>query len=322
MLGRVVPVERPADADLLGELAGAHHRHGRRDPVVERRGDPGVVAAARGPRHPDPLRIDLGAREQVLQRAAGLILGEPLLGDPDQQRLGAAVVARRDAPLPLAERVEAEHDEAEPGHVDAEGLEVRPGLAVGPPVAGVEQDGRRGAVESLGDVQMGRDRRAREGVVDHLLDPVSRRAGGCRRRAAAGREARAAVRRRATVPAPAAAARALRSASRAVRDRGIAARASRAGARGCRASPLPGRCDRPAATRPPRGAGPRHARHPRRRRSGARSSPSRVRTIGDRSWSRPSNPGDARPGRPGCAGGCRRGPPGPSRPTRVPRRGP
>ena len=93
VLGRVVPVERPAGADLLRELAGADHRHGRGDPVVEGRGHPGVVTAARGPRHPDPLGIDLGTREQVFQRTAGLVLGETLLGDADQERLGAAMVA-------------------------------------------------------------------------------------------------------------------------------------------------------------------------------------------------------------------------------------
>ena len=123
---------------------------------------------------------------------------------------------------------------------------------------------------------MGRDRRPREGLVDHFLDAISRRAGGCRRRAAAGREARAAVRRRATAPAPAAAARASGRHRGPCGTGGSRPGPRGPGARGCRASPPPGRCDRSAAARPPRGAGPRHARHPRRRRSRARSSPSRV----------------------------------------------
>ena len=120
------------------------------------------------------------------------------------------MVARRDAPLPLAEGVEAEHDEAVPGHGDAEGLEVGPALAVGPPVAGVEQDGRRRAVESLGDVQMGRDRRAGEGVVGHFLDPVSIASKDADDARPQGGRPGQPSGRRATAPAPAGAARACR----------------------------------------------------------------------------------------------------------------
>ena len=59
MLLGAVPVERSTHTELLVEFAGADHRHRRRDPVVDRRQRPGVVAAARSPGEADPPGIDV-----------------------------------------------------------------------------------------------------------------------------------------------------------------------------------------------------------------------------------------------------------------------
>ncbi len=92
MLGRVIPVERPRDADLFVKLASPDHRHGDFNPVIERCRDPRVVSAARGPRHPDSLRVYFFPGHQIPERALRFVLGEALLRHADQQSLDAPVV--------------------------------------------------------------------------------------------------------------------------------------------------------------------------------------------------------------------------------------
>src|SRR6266571_3084341 len=83
------------------------------------------------------------------------------------------MVARGNATLSLSERVEAEHHESEARHVDAEGLKIRAGLAVRPPVSVVEQHGRGGPIQLVRQVEMGGNPGSGEGLKDDLVDAVS-----------------------------------------------------------------------------------------------------------------------------------------------------
>src|SRR5262245_22389055 len=94
MLRSVIPIERSSDLDLLVELAGSHNRNCYGDAVVQRGGNPGVVAASRGTRNSNAFRIYLGTRQQISESALRLVLRDSLLRHANQERLYAAVIAR------------------------------------------------------------------------------------------------------------------------------------------------------------------------------------------------------------------------------------
>src|SRR5436190_22015213 len=83
------------------------------------------------------------------------------------------MIARGNAAFALAERIEAEDDEAIASHGDAEGLEIGQHLALGPPMAVVEQDGGRGRVKVFGKIEVRRHMLAGERFEDDLLDAIS-----------------------------------------------------------------------------------------------------------------------------------------------------
>src|SRR5262245_52030290 len=178
MLRSGIPIELSSDLDLLIELAGSHNRNGDGNAVVQRGGNPGVVAASRGTRNSNTFWIHPGTRKQISEGALRLIFRDSLLRHANQERLYAAMIARRHAALTLSKWIPGQHDESKSCHIDTEGLKIRMCLTVGPPVPHVKQDGWSGTVGFLRKIQMSGHAHSRKRLPDKLFDAVTRLLNG------------------------------------------------------------------------------------------------------------------------------------------------
>ena len=121
---RLIPVHSAHPMDLGEEIEGIIHRDCRHDPVVKRRRDPGVEATAIYASHPDPRCVHLFAQPQIFERALRFILGNAGLRQPNKQSFEMMVTFG--APLALADRISAKHDESQSRHVYAKCLSLAP----------------------------------------------------------------------------------------------------------------------------------------------------------------------------------------------------
>ncbi len=170
MVVRVIPVQGPADSNLLQEFARPHHRDGNLNPIVQGRRHPCVVPPTGCPRHAKSPGVDFRPAEQVLDGTLGLICRKPLLGHAYQKGAGPAMVSPGDTPLSLTERIKSQNHEAELGHVDAKRLKVRSGFAVFQPMPGIKNYSGRRVFEIGGKIEMSRNENTRKRLINDFLD--------------------------------------------------------------------------------------------------------------------------------------------------------
>ena len=160
---------------LGGECVGRQARNRHRHPLVHGGGEPGGGSAARYPGHPDPPRVDLRARLQIIDRPHGVphldarrsvAERQPV---PDVQVVDAVMDPRDLAEL---ERIEDQADVAVGGEPGRAVLIVRlRSQGVGGVAADIE-DRRERPGAARREIQVRRDVETGQALEDQLLDPV------------------------------------------------------------------------------------------------------------------------------------------------------
>jgi hypothetical protein len=99
-----IPIHGQSRHGLFVEVAGPDHRDGDFDPIIQGSVHPGIKTAAGGAGHAYPLRIHLGAAEEILQFGLRVVDGVTLLRNTHQKSFGATMVSPGKAALSLTER--------------------------------------------------------------------------------------------------------------------------------------------------------------------------------------------------------------------------